>query len=461
MINNRTFHQKNISTLPNPLCLRGKILITLIIFLLLLNNPLHAANELDATDTATTNTESEIDNVKDKPASFTDYFSFKGEFKTLYLQQPVSNYSASNTKKLLVSDIKRIRLSPEFSYNDSIILHADYDNEIISGNYLKSPEFNSAWRQSHYNEYAKLEWEPYYTEDIYYRTKLHRLYAKLTIDKTTITVGRQQLRFGSGRLWNPLDVLNPISPTNIEGAGEQSGTDAIRLEFFPNDKSELSLVYDFKRIDNRLWSFDFDKANLLLRGKSTFGETEIAALTGRLSKRTLAGTDISTILFDGMLRGSLIYSRPDDGDFFFQGGAGYEYTLKFGLYILAEYFYNQSGYNHRAELKNAILSSQVNGIDKTNYYLLANQFLTANQHYAGVALGYDIMELLRGELFMIYDFQGRGLLVMPSLKYSPLENLDISLGVLSSYVFDNGGQISDFEAYHKKIMVYGSLGWYF
>ena len=62
----------------------------------------------------------------------------------------------------------------------------------------------------------------------------------MSVDYFTATIGRQQIRFGSGKLWNPLDILNPISPTFIEGGDDQKGTDAVKLDFFPDDKTEIS-----------------------------------------------------------------------------------------------------------------------------------------------------------------------------------------------------------------------------
>jgi hypothetical protein len=112
------------------------------------------------------------------------------------------------------------------------------------GNYLKSPEFDGLLRPSDYNDLFKLSREPVYDEDLYYRTRIHRLYAKIAVGNLTITGGRQLVRFGSGRLWNPLDIMNPISPTALEGIEEQKGIDARRMEYYINATTEIGLVVD-------------------------------------------------------------------------------------------------------------------------------------------------------------------------------------------------------------------------
>ena len=81
--------------------------------------------------------------------------------------------------------------------------------------------------------------------------------------------GRQQIRFGSGNLWNPLDVLNPISPLMVEGAEEQKGTDALRLNFYPTDSMEISFIYDMKLFNNKYADIKGDESNYVARVKAT------------------------------------------------------------------------------------------------------------------------------------------------------------------------------------------------
>jgi len=398
-------------------------------------------------------------------------FSFQGQFKNLLTYTETEEYSLYRStpepdkKKRLIADLKRIRLSPEINLSDWLHLHVDYDNEIITGSYPESPEFDQYWRFSQHNDLMQPSCEPHYDEDLYYRTKLHRAFMKLTLGDLTITLGRQMIRFGSGRLWNPLDILNPISPTFVEGAEEQKGTDALRLEYYPTDKTEISLVLDQKRIDNEEdpKKLNSKNSNIIGRLRGTVGETDIALLGGRVSRRGIGGIDISTIFLDGMLRGSVLYSHPDEewGDPFYQGSAGYEYTFSFGLYFLLEYFYNQNGLNFNRQLRVAYRKSQIDRIDEENYYLLSNQFLTFNRHYGGLALGYDITSLLRAELFTIYDFQGKGLFYNPSLKYNAFENLDLLIGTMWSHIFKNAEHESDFEYLEQYGFFYASLSWYF
>ena len=60
-----------------------------------------------------------------------------------------------------------------------LLLHVDYDNEIMVSSYTGSHEFDANWRPSEYNDFLDLSWDPHYSDDLYYRMKLHRAYVRL------------------------------------------------------------------------------------------------------------------------------------------------------------------------------------------------------------------------------------------------------------------------------------------
>ncbi|HPV42716.1 MAG TPA: hypothetical protein PKX40_16190 [Spirochaetota bacterium] len=413
-------------------------------------------------------------------------FKFKGQVKNLFSFHETDNFIEYNpfetTHRNLAADLTRVRLSPEFNYKDMVNIRVDYDNELIASNYGNSLYFKGYWRPSQYNDFLHLAWEPYRGSEVYYRTKVHRAYVKVSVDYFTATVGRQQIRFGSGKLWNPLDILNPVSPTFVEGVDDQKGTDAVKLDFFPDDKTEISLVYDMKKSSNKIEHFNMQDCNYILRAKTSIKDTDIAILGGYVSRRGVGGFDFAAILFDGMLRGSVIvnqaagpyYKKNEDLRYwwryiltgkdqpfpvYFQANVGYEYNFKAGVYFLAEYFYNQRALNYNKDLKLAYTASQLNAMDQKTYLQIANQFLTTNQHYLAVALGYDFHPLVRGEFFTIGDIQGRGIFWSPALKINAYENLDFTVGVMGAFVFNN--RASDFSEFRKHYLYYASGSYVF
>ena len=388
-----------------------------------------------------------------------------GQYKNLFTRNSTDNYYGDSVftteKKVLVTDLNRLRLSPEFRYGELIVVHVDYDNEIFASSFNRSYEFDSYWRPSEYNQFLDLTWEPVYNRDVLYRTKIHRAYAKLSMSRFTLTAGRQLVRFGSGRLWNPLDILNPISPTFVEGAEEQKGTDAMRVDYYIGESTELSLVFAPNRYNDEFREFSVKNGNSVARLKTASGKTDIALLGGWIARRAAAGLDIAATVLDGTLRGGVLLCDPENGQSYMQGSAGYEYTFSSGLYFLVEYFYNENALNRNTELKLAYEASFITGISQDNFFLLANQFITLNSHYTGLALGYDFFPLVRGELFSIYDFEGRGVFTSGLLKYNMLENLDVTAGVFLGHVFRGSHPRSDFREFRGHPLWYASITLYF
>jgi len=390
-------------------------------------------------------------------------FKFKGQVKNLYMFHRTDNFMGGNpltiSSKNLSADLTRIRLAPEFLYKELLTVRLDLDNELIYSNYGKSRDFTTYWRPSEYNDFLDLTWEPYRGPDLLYRIKIHRAYVKLSVDKFTATVGRQQIRFGSGKLWNPLDILNPVSPTFIEGGDEQKGTDAVRFDIYPEDRTEITTVVDFKKSSNEIEHFNMQDCNYILRIKTSVKDADIAVLGGYVSRRGVAGVDFAAILFDGMLRGSVMACKPEKEPIFFQANAGYEYTFKAGVFILGEYFFNQKALNYNDDLKAAVYTQQLYKMKQNAYLQLANQFLTVNQHYLALALGYDFHPLVRGELFTIGDIQGRGIFWGPTLRVNAYENLDFTVGMMGAVVFNE--KSSDFSEFRKNYMFYASGSYVF
>ena len=431
-----------------------------------------------------TTTEEEGEDSVEEPKGV--QFKFKGQVKNLYQFHRTNNFMGESplttSTHNLSSDLTRLRLSPEFRYRENFIARIDLDNEFIASNYGKSKDFTLYWRLNEYNDFLDLAWEPYRGREAYYRIKAHRAYVKVSKDWFTGTVGRQQIRFGSGKLWNPLDILNPVSPTFVEGGDEQKGTDAIRLDFYPDEKTELTAVIDFKKSNNKIERFNMRDCNYVGRVKTSIEDTDLAILGGYVSRRGVAGFDFAAILFGGMLRGSVMASQANDpyvtkddpwyparfmipgkagsGNVFFLANAGYEYSFKAGVYLLVEYFFNQRAINYCKDLRMAAFVYQINStMDQRTYLQLSNTFLTVNQHYLSAAVGYDFHPLVRGDLFVIGDIQGRGIFWSPAIRVNAYENLDFIVGMMGSVTFNN--KATDFAEFRKNYLFYASGAYVF
>lgn len=386
-----------------------------------------------------------------------------GYYKNLFMYQEKGTWYDAGylpDERRMLSDLNRLKLSPEITWSDSFIFHTDADIEGIFSNYGDTSVFDSYWLDQDYNRLTKPHREFVNNENTCIRAEIRNMYAKMVMGSFTGTLGRQQVRFGSSRLWNPLDLLNPFSPLLVEGADEQTGIDALRVDWYPSDYTELALAANPARKNDSLDETNAGSGNYIARFKAGLDRVDVAVLAGYTAKRRNYGFDFQQVLLDGMLTGVVLCSDPQEGASFWQCGAGYEYTFASGLYLLTEYFYNSLPVNEDDELADALSSAALSGINSSSYYILSNRMITYNSHYLSAAAGYDFHPLVRGELFSIYDFQGRGIFINTSVTWNAAENLDITAGTICSRVHP-GGKTSDFDTYDNKPAFYFSAIFYF
>jgi len=430
-------------------------------------HPAHLHSEDILQDEAKMDTELDYNGELLQDDSDTDTFKIRGYYKNLFIYTGTDSYlktwDSLPEKKSLISDLNRIRISPFFQPSANFFIQADIDNEYMASNYGESITFDETWRIDDYNDLLPYAWQPYESGNHYYRLKINRAFAKWTLNRFTFTFGRQLVRFGSGRLWNPLDILNPLSPTNVEGADEQKGIDALRIEFYPTFRSEISMVYSPQYEDDSCekdnWKFGND--NFVCRYRNSFGDTDLALLAGRVVLRSAYGADLATIIFDGMLHGSFLYTVPDRGDVYFMANAGYEYTFASGIYLLIEHFYNGNSLNSNDELMAAWTEQKLHGTSQQTYEMLSRQFITLNEHYTGCELSKDITPLIKASCYFIIDYQGSTVLLSPAVTWNPLEDLELSGGIMCASGMDDDSEESDFSELEKYPYMYASLKWHF
>ncbi|MGB4270232.1 MAG: hypothetical protein WBK20_13775 [Spirochaetota bacterium] len=386
-------------------------------------------------------------------------FSLSGYYKNLFIGYKTDEYYSENytlKEKLLVTDVNRLRLSPHCDIGPNIIFHADIDNEYIISNYTQSKTFDATWIGFSYDEL----YSGYYdkrTDTGYYRLKLHRAFGKCIVGKATITLGRQLVRFGSGKIWNPLDIVNPISPLSFEGAEETKGVDALRFELYPAHFFEVGFVYVPQRKNNEFGD-SFGNSVYLLRNKVVFGTTEIAMLAGKIMQRHVGGTDISLPVYDGLLRGSILLNNDRD-NIYYIAGTGYDYSFESGFSILLEYFYNGYCLSNNDELYQAYSESLIYGMNEERYRTLAYHFLTYNRHYAGLSVSFSGASLFSASATTILDFEGHGAMLIPSVVYNVIEDCDLTFYMLYAIVTENN--LSDFSSFDNRPALAAEVKYYF
>lgn len=181
-----------------------------------------------------------------------------------------------------------------------------------------------------------------------------------------VTAGKQRIRWGTGRFWNPTDFINQTTRDSLDFFDTRSGVDLLKLHFpFEALGWNLYLLGVMGGIDS------LEQSGVAARAEIVVGEMELALSTLVKQDAPLkVGGDVSfgLWLFDLRAEGTLqrglegkywdgeldfeegiVPEEVDtEGEWFFRGVAGGDVSLKYSdqdsLILGGEYFFNQVGY---------------------------------------------------------------------------------------------------------------------
>jgi hypothetical protein len=242
----------------------------------------------------------------------------------------------------------------------------------------------------------------------------------------------QPIAWGTGRFWNPTDILNPFDPTQVE-RDERPGVDAALAERKLGPLSKLSLVYAPQR------SSSMSSAAAQLH--TNVRETDVSIMGGQFHRDAVAGFDFAGRIRQIGIRGEAAYTHADIGKSYTRAVLGADYVFPNTFAVSAEVYYNGQGTT-----------------DKQAYdfpALFAGTVQNVAQHYMGLYVGYDITPLVRFNTYAILNLDDRSVFVYPNVVYSVVTNLDLTLGV-QLFAGTNG---SEYRAFHN--VYFAQLQWFF
>jgi hypothetical protein len=354
-----------------------------------------------------------------------DRFQLSGYYKNLLYD------SESLAGNGYTGDLNRLRLDAEYRPSHDVTGKIVLDTEAVIGSVLDTGEFKAV--KGSRPAYSTLEWTFADNSDVWGRTSVHRLYLEAKSGNITGTVGRQRIAWGSGRLWNPTDVFNPVSPFEIE-RDERAGTDAASVTLYPGPLSSITTVYAPEREG---------KDDVALRARTNMQGYDVSLVLASLNNRDLLGLDFAGNIGDSSFRGEVTHEAlttadalfPERRERFARSVLSWDYTFASTLYVLVEYLYN--GGNVRRDVP---------------LTFIAGEIVTRNRNFIAFGLGYDLTPLIRTECTVVRDVDGNGVVAEPSLNYNVRQNVDwVTGGLLIAAKGEYEGQHS---LYYTSVKVF-------
>ena len=345
----------------------------------------------------------------DQPASAVEVPEWSGSVKSLNL------YNKADPAGLFPqSEISSNRLRLELGWNiyRRWRLEASLDHQLLwtdpadlptlsSGGINRTFDLDKIWQHSD-------TWNS--------RLQIDHLNLRHQGQSADLVIGRQAIGFGRIVIFSPLDIIAPFPPDALD-IDVRPGVDAVRLSAYYGMDGQIGGVAVFGE-ENRDHSW-------LLTWSDNRSGLDLLAITGILRDRPMVGFGVAGSLGTlGLKAEAAIYEGrrqnepPNDLYADFSVGALEAwYRFDNGLTLITQYLYNGPGANRPGDYPAVAASAPVQ--EGLTTLLGRNYLLTAPS--------YQLHPLATLDGLLIWNLDDSSLLIRPTLKLEPLDNLSIDL----------------------------------
>jgi len=361
---------------------------------------------------------------------------YEFDFSGYVIDLPI--YSSSNKKIAQLFNIEqnqfmnltRIRLHPAFYMWEGGRINMEYEIAGIysagSGNMFFGTTGNSR------RQIIDMTWNPVTENNVTITHFIDRLYFRQEFDFGNIEIGRQRISWGTGRVWNPTDLFNPINPTTFYKT-EKDGADALAAKFYLGNFTDLNIVFNpQEKIKNSNYGFRF---------RTNFNEYDVAMIGGYFDNRYVVGCDFAGNFVEAGIRGEGIYSIDDinsDNNYIkFILGIDYQFTPE--LYALLEYHFNGEGKT-----------------DKFQYQfnrLIVGEILNMSKNYMAVSAVYQLTPLFNLTVTNNLNLNDKSGFIGVIGNYSITSDIYINIGSQIFY----GDELTEYWYYPNSIYLQAEI----
>jgi hypothetical protein len=286
-------------------------------------------------------------------------------------------------------------------------------------------------------------------EHVRWRHVLYRGYLFYESPHFELVLGRQRIPWGVGRLWNPIDRFNPIPPLALE-ADQAPGVDAVTARWLLSGFTFLEGIFAPLR--------ELDDGSYAARLHGVIRDVDYSLVGGVFREALTLGFDLAGNVGDAAGRLEVVWSDPSRkvrplgqdvatelSDFWqVVASVDHVFDLGTGLYVLVEHLYNGNGLGFGAGKAGPLLGF----FEETDLppdpsippslgpfvtpatldIFGGSQVVTFAENQTGFQVGYDLTPEVRGDLLVLYDWDGSSAAFFPAFRYSPLDWLELTLG---------------------------------
>jgi hypothetical protein len=357
---------------------------------------------------------------------------FSGYVVTMpaYLRLNADLAAASGLGRDQLANVTRLRLQSSLALPWDALLEIEYEMSgliqttdqplLVESKDIGRQVFDLRWTITESEHYAVI----HFIDRLVYRQRM-------TVGE--VAVGRQRISWGTGRIWNPTDLFNPINPVNFAKI-EKDGADAVSAKFFLGTLSDIQAVWN---------PAEDAPANYGTRFRSHVGTFDFSLLGGYFDSAPVAGFDMAGDLGESGVRAEFLYSGlfTSDVDRYakFIVGADHQFTSE--LYGLLEYHFNGLGTSDRS-------TYDIEG-------LLGGSILNVARHYVAGMASYLVHPLVTVSLMGTVNLNDASQFYSATAVYSAADELVLGAG-MQFFAGDTGD-----EFWYYPFTTYLKLDFYF
>lgn len=283
--------------------------------------------------------------------------------------------------------------------------HVDYDHQVAAGSYFRTTEFR-LFGYAPPKPWLDMEGTLSTGTTNGYGHGVYRGWVGVEDESRALRAGRQRVAWGTGKLWNPTDVLNPYQPVTVE-RDERRGVDALYGRSALGDLGQLELVW----APNDRWP----EHHVLARGRGNWDGWDASLLGGKIAGSTgsvLVGGDFAGTFLEGTLHGELAYFSPEVRTPYWKAGLGYDYNFPNDDSLVVECYHAGNG---QADVRRYDFSA-----------LRAGREVSVARNYAGGSFTHEFHTLVKADAVGVANADDGSTFFYPSLSVSPLADLWLS-----------------------------------
>ena len=358
----------------------------------------------------------------------------RASFTGYAVDMPVYTFSSVKTPAFFprenqLLNLTRLRLKPQIFLWSGARINIEYEMDALLAKDINNSEINQITVN---RQLINMKWNIASGNKYQLSHYIDRLYFRQGFDWGNIIAGRQRISWGTGRIWNPTDLFNPLNPADFSKI-EKDGADAVSMTYYLGNFTDLNIVYNPQD--------KFKKNNAAFRFRTNYDTYDLAVIGGYFDRRYVAGFDFAGNLFVAGVRGEGIISM-DKNDLSknytkLVFGIDNQFTPK--LYALIEYQYNGEGRTNKFSYDLARLTK--------------GEIINLNRNYLFVSSNYLFTPLITGTFSNNIDINDGSGFVNVSCSWSLTENSNLTFGALITY----GKEFTEYWYYQNSLYTQAEL----